>query len=363
MAQALATLNPVYLGPWLEALRPARAKLNSRLAAIFRDKTRPESERAMVTSILVDYAADAPDLVADLLLEADPEAYAVVFPLVERHGPTILPSLRAEIAREATVTDGDNDPESAKDRLAGRQARAAVALLRLGAPDEVLPLLRHSADPRLRSFVINSLNPLGADPRALAAALERMDPGGNPTGLRPPGTMDAVLFHPETSERRALILALGTYGVDGLPGGDREPLAGKLLDLYRNDPDAGVHGAAEWALRRWDRGGKLEAVDAELVALKEWGDRRWFVNGQGQTFSVIEGPVEFQKGSPQTERARKVDETSARRIISRRFAVASKEVTVGQFLRFGKAYPQYLMDGGDLAHYSPESTGPMVGVP
>ena len=56
--------------------------------------------------------------------------------------------------------------------------------------------------------------------------------------------MDAVLFHPETSIRRALILALGTYGTEGLSAAEREPLIVKLLDLYRNDPDAGIHGAA-----------------------------------------------------------------------------------------------------------------------
>ena len=48
--------------------------------------------------------------------------------------------------------------------------------------------------------------------------------------------MDAILFHPETSLRRALILALGTYGTDGLSPGEREPLIGKLLDLYRTTP-------------------------------------------------------------------------------------------------------------------------------
>ena len=56
--------------------------------------------------------------------------------------------------------------EEIKDRLAERQARAAVALLRMGKTDEVMPLLRHSADPRLRSFIVNWLNPLGADPKA-----------------------------------------------------------------------------------------------------------------------------------------------------------------------------------------------------
>ena len=55
--------------------------------------------------------------------------------------------------------------EDVKDRLAKRQARAAVALVRMAKAEEVWPLLRHSADPRLRSFIVNCLNPLGADPK------------------------------------------------------------------------------------------------------------------------------------------------------------------------------------------------------
>ena len=122
--------------------------------------------------------------------------------------------------------------------------------------------------------------------------------------------MDAVLFHPETSMRRALILALGTYGTEELSPGEREPLIGKLLDLYRNDPDAGIHGAAEWTLRQWKQQEKLKELDAELMKVKDWGERRWYVNGQGQTFAVIEGPVEFRMGSPPTEPDRDIDETA-----------------------------------------------------
>ena len=78
-------------------------------------------------------------------------------------------------------------------------------------------------------------------------------------------------------------------------------MIGKLLDLYRNDPDAGIHGAAEWALRKEKQHEKLEELDAELRKLKDWGERRWFIDGQGQKFAVIEGPVEFRMGSPPTE--------------------------------------------------------------
>ena len=189
--------------------------------------------------------------------------------------------------------------EEAKDRLAQRQARAAIALVRLGDADLVWPLLRHSADPRLRSFIVNWLNPLGADPKAIVAELTadpspatglvavpgvrfrasggRQPPvpgsGQGADAPRSPVTqnMDAILFHPETSVRRALILALGTYGADTFSPGDRQPLIPKLLDLYRNDPDAGIHGSAEWVLRQWKQDDTLEAADAELSRLKDPG--------------------------------------------------------------------------------------------
>ena len=113
--------------------------------------------------------------------------------------------------------------------------------------------------------------------------------------------MDAILFNPETSMRRALILALGQYGEEGLSAEDRKPLIDNLLALYENDPDAGIHGAAEWTLRKWGQQKRLKEKDAALMTAKNWGDRRWFINGQGQTFAVIDGPVEFRMGSPPTE--------------------------------------------------------------
>ena len=63
--------------------------------------------------------------------------------------------------------------------------------------------------------------------------------------------------------------------------------------------------------------------------LKDRGERRWYVNGQGQTFAVIDGPVEFRMGSPPTEPERPPRTSpSPASIIPRRFAIAAKEVTV-----------------------------------
>jgi formylglycine-generating enzyme required for sulfatase activity len=250
--------------------------------------------------------------------------------------------------------------EDSKDQLAKRQARAAIALLRMGKAGEVVPLLRHSADPRLRSFIVNWLNPLGADPKILTAEFDRIDPNVKPTPVQGQQFMDAVLFQPETSQRRALILALGTYDNEGLSAGEREPLTSKLLDLYCDDSDAGIHGAAGWTLRKWDQQHKLKEVEAQLMKQKNWGDRRWFVNSQGQAFAIIEGPVEFQLGSPPTEPDRLGEETPHRRIIPRRFAIATQEVSVKQYQEFVKENSG--VDHAENDSFSPDPDGPMNAV-
>jgi formylglycine-generating enzyme required for sulfatase activity/tetratricopeptide (TPR) repeat protein len=257
--------------------------------------------------------------------------------------------------------------EEVKDRLAERQARAAVSLIRMGQSRSVWHLLRHSPDPRLRSFIVNWLSPLGADPELIAAELDRIDPNAKPAPTPGQQTMDGILFHPETSQRRALILSLGTYGIEGLSPGEMEPLTGKLLDLYRSDPDSGIHGAAEWTLRQWKQQEKLKEVNSELMKLKDWGERRWYVNGHGQTYALIEDPVEFRMGSPPTETERAPGgETPKRMRLPRRFAIATKEVSVEQFQRFvklgGITLDRYQASVRSSKRFSPDPQGPWLGV-
>ncbi len=311
--------------------------------------------------------------------------------------------------------------EEVKDRLAESQARAAIALARMGKAEEVWPLLRHSPDPRLRSFIVNWLKPLGVDPEISAAEFARLrdvergspDPAhgaerrspaaGQPAdsgrplvpephtspkrqrGDRPadpslalragvPGTpeagatiqtMDAILFDPDTSIRRAVILALGTYKPEDLSPGERDALIARLLVLYRDDPDAGIHGAAGWTLRQWKHDDDLKAAQATLAQLRDRGSRRWFVNSQGQTFAVIEGPVEFRMGSPPTDTERTPGSERSRRMrIPRRFAIADKEVTVEQFQRFLTlariTIDSFHLPPGFVAKYCPDSEGPQI---
>ncbi len=356
--QLLASIlkNPSNYPPLIETLRPVRGRLLAPLSRTFRDGNL-ESERSLATSILSDYAADRSEVLADLLMDATPPQFGTLFPKVQAVATQAVTALETELVRKLISEAKEED----RDKLAQRQARAAVALVRLGRTEKVWPLLCHSADPRLRSFIVNWLTPLGADPRTLFAELARLPMTVKPTPAEGQRFMEAVLFHPETSMRRALILAMGAYGKDWLSPGERNLLSGKLLDLYRNDPDAGIHGAAEWTLRQWKNDEKLKVIDGNLSQLKDRGERRWYVNSLGQTFTVIAGPVEFLMGSPPSEPARDSDEILHRVVIPRGFAIDTKEISVEQYRRFMNDSSTAQEHHVKVDQYSPDARGPMNG--
>jgi serine/threonine protein kinase/formylglycine-generating enzyme required for sulfatase activity len=340
VANDLVSVPAMDLGAWMESLRPVRQKLLAPLAAIFRDSKRRETERSLATEILANYASDQAPLLADLLMDADDKKFAVLYPKLERHGAYAKASLLAEVNK-------DLPPDDSRERSASRQANAAVALLKMGRPEKVWPLLKHTPDPRARSYLIHRLGPLGADPQALRERLEE---------------------EPDVSICRALLLSLGEFTPDQLPAAQAEPLLATLLRWYREHPDPGLHGAAEWLLRRkWGQAAKLEEIDRELAngqqkkleqIKRELGQGasqpQWYVNGQGQTLVVIPAPVEFLMGSPPTEAGRGENETLHRRRIPRTFAIATTPVTVEQFQRF--------RDDKDFRQYAPTADCPKPGV-
>ncbi len=79
--------NPVFFGQWSEALRPVKDRLLLRLNEIFRDH-QPErtAERSLATHLLADYAADQPQMLADLLMDADEKQFAVIYPKFQGAG-------------------------------------------------------------------------------------------------------------------------------------------------------------------------------------------------------------------------------------------------------------------------------------
>jgi serine/threonine protein kinase/formylglycine-generating enzyme required for sulfatase activity len=226
-------------------------------------------------------------------------------------------------------------PDADKERLAKRQANAAVALLRLGHEDAVWPLLRQRPDARLRSYLVHRLSPLGADPRAVAARLDAADL-----------TVD---------QHQALLLCLGEFGPERWDVAQRRALVQRLLATYAEEPNPGLHASAWWLLRRWARQDPAAGIDLALGQIDHRckatdrdvdphggqppGGRRWYVNAEGQTMMVLGAHEPFLMGSPRTEAERWQvpggdSERQHQRRLARTFALAATEVTVAQFLRF-----------------------------
>jgi formylglycine-generating enzyme required for sulfatase activity len=262
-------------------------------------------------------------------------------------------------------------PDAALRDLAKRQASAAAVLFTLGEVEPVWPLFAFptGGDPGVRSQLLQRLGAIGADPALLVRR-----------------------FGAETdvSARRALLIGLGDFQPESVPGPEREAFVARLLALYRDAPDAGLHSAIDWLLRqKWGKARELEALDAELAAAararvaaraagsisvpafagvpgaalgSRWPaapvrrDRDWYVNGERQTFALVRDPREYTSGSPPTELERfTAVESPQRRRIGRSFAIATKEVTVEQFLRFR---PDHFWE----RRYSPRADAPVVGV-
>ncbi len=245
-----------------------------------------------------------------------------------------------------------------------RRGHAAAALLTLGEGEAAWPVFAFPAggDPTARSYLQERLAAVGADPAALVRRF-----GGEG----------------DVSAKRALVIALGDFPAELVPVGEREPFVSRLLALYRDDPDSGLHGAIDWLLRqKWGKGKELAAIDAELAraargrvaalagavppgplgaaigpqlpAPRVAAGTDWFVNGEGQTYAVVRGPVEFTLGSPETEPGRlAVNEPAHRKRIGRSFAIGAKEVTVAEFLRF---WPEHSW----VKRYSPDQDSPAV---
>jgi len=291
VAAALVVQKPFVIAQWTDAFKGAGKWLLPPLADFLVDEKRSVSERGLIVPVYGTYAADVPDAYARLEKQLDEKS-------------------------------DTNASVEAKVALAKKQASIGVALLVMGRTEKVWPLFEHRVDPTLRSYLIDRAGPGGVDAKVLTAWLVEKK---------------------EVSVRRAILLSLGEYGLDRLSQAERLNLLPRLLQLYQDDPDPGIHGAAQWLLRQWQMEEELKKIDKELATGKVEGQRQWYVNRQGQTMMVVPKPGEFWMGEGQEKHRQRV---------GRGFALGSKDVTVEQFLRFRKEH-QY------VKQYAPASDCPV----
>jgi formylglycine-generating enzyme required for sulfatase activity len=315
VAAQFVKVSPAFLSDWMDGLRPVRRQLIGPLSTIFHDRD-PEqtAERTLATSILADYAGDQPEVLANLTMDADDEQFEILFPKLSEHAPLVISRFEEELGRKHPVTASAAE----LDALAAREANAGVGLLLLGHPLKVWPLLKHRPDPDVRSYLIHRIAP---------------------AGVSPPLVLERLHKEKDVSVRRALLLTLGEFSAEKLAAVDQETVLSLAAQMYRDDPDPGVHGAAGWMLRKWNAKERMDQSNKDLATGVVEGNRHWYLTRRGQTFSVIQGPVEFLMGSPPAEEGRAGGregrtELQHQEKINHSFAISALEVTVQDFLAF-----------------------------
>ncbi|MBX7104224.1 MAG: protein kinase [Gemmataceae bacterium] len=140
------------------------------------------------------------------------------------------------------------------------QGRAAAILISAGEFEPAEEMLATTSDPTPRTRFIEEFAAWHGD---VAGVIERLRD-------RPPAI------------RSGYCAALGRVDLATLPATDREAVVAAITQIYREDPDAGTHSAAGWALRQWS------AAPPELARsrISEPG-RGWFVNLTGQTMIAV----------------------------------------------------------------------------
>ena len=323
VARHLVNLPAVELAAWRPMLRPARAQLLAPLAVIFRDSAATHPARTVAAETLADFAADMPGTLFELLADSEQFQFPIIYSELRVYREQAIELGTRELALEEPELADD----AAHEARARRWASAAVALFRLGQTEPVWPLLAHTSDPRVRSYLIHSLAALDADPARLVKRLEDE-------------TDDSI--------RRALLLALGQFSEAQLPASKQ--ISPSLLLAFQGEPDAGLHAAAEWLLRKWGHETPPKhAADFSLAPVSRRAGKgrgegshapgeaaasaRWFVNSQGQTMIVL-APAAYIMGSPKSEPGRDNDEPQHEETITTPFAISAHEVTVEQILRW-----------------------------
>ena len=326
LAEQLVHENSFASKVWNETLRPVKARLLAPLTAIYQDRRRSESERTIATNFLADYATGQPEVLAELLMDGDEQQFAVLFPKFQEQSARAAPYLERVV--ELSILES---PENEKESMAKQQSNAAVALLKINLPSKVWSILKHSSDPRARSYLIHRFFPLGVDPQELIARLE---------------------IEPDITIRRALYLSLGEFDEQSLPTEARLKLIPKLREIYRTDADPGLHAASEWLLRRWNDDGwlkqtievwrldkahrqsRFEGICRSLTGSEQKKPHAWYVNSQGQTLILIPGPTEFMMGSDEIDNSNISKERRHTRRIGRSYAISVTTVTVDQYQQY-----------------------------
>jgi serine/threonine protein kinase/formylglycine-generating enzyme required for sulfatase activity len=329
VARALLEEGGRNIPDWLNLLGPdMMSRLVEPLCQICNDPGVHQALAVTAAEALAEISKwqEDPQVLAARFVDCQPDAAQILLRELASLGkPAAAIDFLKKVLQDCPSGPADED---GKDRLARQQAFAAIALEIFGEGDWLWARLRHRADPRLRSLLIDRLaawNPGRATlmEQLRKRLLERLTER----------ELDPI-------ERQAILM----IWAETSPGDAISQFKPEVLrvasSLFRDDPDPAVHSAAELLLCRWQGEGLVRRLEDELRKNAPGsGNPRWLLGPNGHTFAVLAGPLVFRMGSPKNEDGRFPCETLHHRKIDRSIAVSVKEVSIEQFRGFSPAYP------------------------
>ena len=330
LVDQLLVVLPSELEDWRRALTPVKENLIPSLKRCYVDKEFPEAKRLFATTTLAEYATGNPELLFDLMVEGDESQFELMFGKISGH-------------RERAVELGGQELKSDL-ATASRKANAAVMLALMQEEDRIWRLLKHSPNPTTRSYLVHRLSSLGVDSAKVLSRFET---------------------ETDASIRSALILSLGEFDEKALDSDSRKLFSKKLLSIYQTAKDVGLHGAAEWLLRKWGYQNEISKIDNDLQLSEEQiatCNKDWFVNKLGHSFAIVEAG-QFEMGSKPGEPGHREEEVLHQRRINRRFAIGTKEITKAQWREFhNENKTVFDADNPQLKKLLPNDESPMAAI-
>ena len=360
VADFLVGVLPSELPPWRDALRPVREQVTPALAMIYRDERRGEQVRSFATDTLGDYLREDFDGLFELLMDAEPTQFTVLFDGVARFGELAIAKLEDEVRQESDSADNDSPvlpsghPPSAlmgeHVNLARRKANAAAALARLTQFERLFPALRIADNPESLTQFVHRCRDEGVTAMQLLACLRLADDHRKTLSGRARLLEDRVVF--------GLLLALGEFSLNELPQDRQQTTIETIGHWYRDDPRSAIHGAAGWLLRQW---GQVELVRKVDQTPRPYdSSREWFtlaIEAGGETFYqtyIVIFPGEYTIGSPEYDVTRNPDEALNRVRLTRPIALLDREVTRREFEYSGVSEPS------SAIQFAPTDDHPML---
>ena len=282
----------VFLQDWLTVLERIAPSLISPLEADFHNIT-DDAMASNAATALWEFDGRQTRRLVSLLEDSHRTGFHAILPLLERSDRSVIVDLDSRLQR--LHPEGESSDDS---RRAAREANVAIALWQLGQPSALLNRLAYIDEPNTRIPLIHTLN---AHQIAPAKLLELYS--DNRTQL---------------PARRALLATLGERAKEDLPPSIRQLLLKELKQAYKTDPDPGIHSSCETVLRRMHETVWLDETQRELQRRGRAGQERWLINPVGQTMSVVQGA-------------------------ERRFAIATTEVSLAQFLESDPEHDQLII--------------------